>query len=381
MIVFALLNCDEDLEYGARYRWYLWVDTWCIFLRWEGFLSWFGVYFVVKKECHGLQFNGIKVGTMRLRRKVAKLVTDAVCEGCGCPAEAVSVVFVDVDKRDWCHAGVPVADSHPPAAAGAVRPERPEDARRPQGGAGGGLPARPRPRLGPARNVKSFHAVFLLYFGGTDPLPSSRELAHLDWMGRGLSASLHARRSLTQAREGWSAARGAVAGEAARRVLAEIEPLLSQGGTVHGQGLPGNELLTLADAAGRVHAVRLLQRGRIEPRNELLDPVLDRLRRAGVEIGGDPGLVVPCEPALLGLALEALVEILVEGGAGPARVAARRSTDGFAVSVHGSRAAPPPPRSDLRWMLAGRVAELHSGQLGIATGAEALAFTLRLPSA
>jgi 4-oxalocrotonate tautomerase len=44
------------------------------------------------------------------KKKVAKLVTDAVCEGCGCPAEAVSVVFVDVDKRDWCHAGVPVAD-------------------------------------------------------------------------------------------------------------------------------------------------------------------------------------------------------------------------------------------------------------------------------
>lgn len=28
---FALLNGDEDLEYGARYRWYLWVDTQCFF--------------------------------------------------------------------------------------------------------------------------------------------------------------------------------------------------------------------------------------------------------------------------------------------------------------------------------------------------------------
>jgi hypothetical protein len=53
---FALLNGDEDLEYGARYRWYLWMDTRCIFLVyvwWEGFLSWCGVYFVVKNDCHG----------------------------------------------------------------------------------------------------------------------------------------------------------------------------------------------------------------------------------------------------------------------------------------------------------------------------------------
>ena len=223
----------------------------------------------------------------------------------------------------------------------------------------------------PLRNVKSFHAVFLLYYGATDPLPSHRELAHLDWMGRGLSASLHARRSLTQAREGWAAARGAVSGEAARRALAGIEPLLKPGTPAH----------RLADAAGLVNAVRLLQQGRIEPRNEALDSVLYGLRRLGVGIGGDRGLVVPCDAPLLHLALEALLEIVVEGGAGSAEVTARRVEGGFEIAVHGSKPVSAPGKSDSRWLLARRVAELHAGRLETSTGAGAPTFTLRLPSA
>jgi signal recognition particle receptor subunit beta len=223
----------------------------------------------------------------------------------------------------------------------------------------------------PLRNVKSFHAVFLLYYGATDPLPSERELAHLDWMGRGLSASLHARRSLTQAREGWAAARGAVSGEAARRVLAGIEPLLKAGDNPRGR----------ADVAGLVNAVRLLQRGRIEPRNQLLDPVLAGLRRFGVEIGGDRGLVVPCEAPLLRLALEALLEITLENNTGPARVTAHRTPGGFEVAVHGATPVSAPGKSDSRWLLARRVAELHAGQLEAPGRAGGPAFTLRLPAA
>jgi len=29
-----------------------------------------------------------------------QLVTDVIVDGCGCPAEAVSLVFEDVDKRE-----------------------------------------------------------------------------------------------------------------------------------------------------------------------------------------------------------------------------------------------------------------------------------------
>ena len=231
----------------------------------------------------------------------------------------------------------------------------------------------------PLRNVNSFHAVFLLYYGATDPLPNERELNHLDWMGRGLSASLHARRSLAQAREGWTAAKGAVAGEAAVRVLSGIEPLLHQRDGVREVGSAGSPR-SLADAAGLVNAVRLLQRGRLEPRNELLDVVLNGLRPAGVEIGGDPGLVVPCEASLMRLALEALVEIVVESGAGPARVTARRVKDNVEISIHGAHVIPAPPRSDTRWLLARRVAELHGGGLEAAARADAPAFTLRLRS-
>lgn len=225
----------------------------------------------------------------------------------------------------------------------------------------------------PLRNVSSFHAVFLLYYGPTDPLPSHRELAHLDWMGRGLSASLHARRSLTQAREGWAAARGAVSGEAARRVLAAIEPLLGPGGDPGTNGLP--------DAARLAHAVRFLQQGRIEPRSEALDPVLDVLRRSGVEVGGETGLTIRGEPALLRLALEALAEIAVEAGTGSPRVTARRVENGLEIAVHTAKPVAPPAKGDSRWLLARRVAELHGGGLEAAAGADAPAFTFRLPSA
>jgi signal recognition particle receptor subunit beta len=225
----------------------------------------------------------------------------------------------------------------------------------------------------PLRNVNSFHAVFLLYYGPTDPLPSHRELAHLDWMGRGLSASLHARRSLTQAREGWAAARGAVSGEAARRVLAAIEPLLGSSGTPGTNGLP--------DAARMAHAVRLLQLGRIESRSEALDAILDSLRRSGAQIDGETGLLVQGESPLLRLALEALLEIAVEGGASPLKVTARRLGNGLEIAVHASKPVAPPAKSDSRWLLARRVAELHGGGLEAAARAGAPAFTLRLPSA
>jgi len=108
---------------------------------------------------------------------------------------------------------------------------------------------------------------------------------------------------------------------------------------------------------------------------------LNGLRGQGVEIGGDPGLVVACAAPLLRLALEALVEITVEGGAGPAKVTARRVRGGFEISVWGAKGVSTPRKSDPRWLLASRVAELHSGQLGTAAGADAPAFTLRLPSA
>ena len=41
--------------------------------------------------------------------KVAELVTKAVSKGCGCPESAVSVVFIDLDKREWYSGGVSAA--------------------------------------------------------------------------------------------------------------------------------------------------------------------------------------------------------------------------------------------------------------------------------
>jgi len=40
------------------------------------------------------------------KKKVMKLVTEAVVEGCGCSPDAVSVVFKDIDKKNWGKGGV-----------------------------------------------------------------------------------------------------------------------------------------------------------------------------------------------------------------------------------------------------------------------------------
>ena len=42
--------------------------------------------------------------------KVAKLVTKAVADGCGCPTSAVSIIFKDVDKREWYQNGIPASE-------------------------------------------------------------------------------------------------------------------------------------------------------------------------------------------------------------------------------------------------------------------------------
>jgi 4-oxalocrotonate tautomerase family enzyme len=44
------------------------------------------------------------------KKKVMKLVTNAVVEGCGCSSEDVSVIFLDVDKNDWGSGGVPYSE-------------------------------------------------------------------------------------------------------------------------------------------------------------------------------------------------------------------------------------------------------------------------------
>jgi 4-oxalocrotonate tautomerase len=36
-----------------------------------------------------------------------KLVTDAICEACGCGPEAVTVIIHDVEKASWGKAGKP----------------------------------------------------------------------------------------------------------------------------------------------------------------------------------------------------------------------------------------------------------------------------------
>jgi 4-oxalocrotonate tautomerase len=41
------------------------------------------------------------------KAKTIKLVTDAVCEACGCSPEAVTVIIQDIDKAAWGRAGKP----------------------------------------------------------------------------------------------------------------------------------------------------------------------------------------------------------------------------------------------------------------------------------
>ena len=79
--------------------------------------------------------------------------------------------------------------------------------------------------------------------------------------------------------------------------------MLGSGGSVHEAGRPGADPHGLAEAARLANAVRLLQQGRIEARREAVDPILDVLRRSGVEVGGEPGLFVSGSGPLLRLCL------------------------------------------------------------------------------
>lgn len=208
----------------------------------------------------------------------------------------------------------------------------------------------------PLRSGPGMHAVFLLYFGSTDPLPSERELAHLDALGRGLSASLLARRMLAQARAGRDTMTDAVIGEAAQRALRWLD-------------LPALE-----------DALEALRRGKVQGRSEPLDPILAALREFGAKIAGSPGLVVQGNAMLLRLALEGLTEITAEKQTPPVRIWARREGGHVALSVYGSRLVPVMAAGDRRALLAQRVARAHGGELTVETRPGVPAFTLRLPA-
>lgn len=217
----------------------------------------------------------------------------------------------------------------------------------------------------PLRSATTVHGVVLLYYGPTDPLPSDRELVHLDWMGRGLGSSIRSRRVQAPPREDPSLARRAAAAEAALRVLGQSEAPLGETG---GDG-----------PARAARAARLLERGELPARAEPLGEVLRSLSAAGLVVRGDPSLVVRGDSRLLQMAVEALAEIVTVNQAGPPRILARRNLDGVEIVILASLAFPLPGGSDGRWLLARRVAELHSGELSAGVPPAAPAFTLRLP--
>lgn len=43
------------------------------------------------------------------KAKTIELVTKAVCDGCGCSADAVTVIIQDVDRASWGKGGKPYA--------------------------------------------------------------------------------------------------------------------------------------------------------------------------------------------------------------------------------------------------------------------------------
>jgi signal recognition particle receptor subunit beta len=234
----------------------------------------------------------------------------------------------------------------------------------------------------PLRSAKLVHAVFLLYYGPTDVLPSERDLAHLEWMGRGLNASLLATHALGQAREGWRVLTKAVTGEAALRALGQLDGMVRLRPEPSGLHSPRNlgDPSVRATAAGLMRAVRSLARGQLEMRTVYLDPILHRLRAAGFRVAGEQSLTVRGDGALIGLALEALVELASEKQAHPVLVTARQAPAGieFLVSSFGPNPAPPP--GDTRWLLAKRVAELHAGEMTLVAGSDGSSLLLRLPT-
>jgi signal recognition particle receptor subunit beta len=233
----------------------------------------------------------------------------------------------------------------------------------------------------PLHSAKLVHAVFLLYYGPTDVLPTERDLAHLEWMGRGLNASLLANHAMGQARQGWGMLTKAVTGEAALRALGHLDGIVRARPAASGMGMSrsvGDPSLR-ETAAGLMRAVRGLARGQLDVRTVYLDPLLQRLRAAGFRVAGEQGLAVRGDAALIGLALEALVELAAEQQAHPVLVSARRASAGIELSVSSFGPIPTPPPGDTRWLLARRVAELHAGEVTLGAGSDGATVLLRLP--
>jgi hypothetical protein len=72
--VFALLTCDEDLEYGARHRHrFVGRIKKKISLGEKASYDWLTCVTFGESNCHGLLFSGIKVVTQRLKIRLQSL--------------------------------------------------------------------------------------------------------------------------------------------------------------------------------------------------------------------------------------------------------------------------------------------------------------------
>lgn len=242
----------------------------------------------------------------------------------------------------------------------------------------------------PLRSGARFHGVVLLYYGSSDPLPGEDVLTHLERLARALASGFTLSRLRSEGAQAQRPPAGAAHGELARRALPELERVLEavnqqlrgalQRPPSGGPGLdPAAE--ALANALGLARAARAPDKYARTGQSVAVDALFARLPAGSARTQPAPGLRVAGHPALLRIAVEALVE-LAAGSSGPSP-AVRAALEQGQVQIAAVAGAPGQslPAGDLRVALVSLLANLHGGTLHVGLDSGHPLYQLSLPRA
>lgn len=255
----------------------------------------------------------------------------------------------------------------------------------------------------PVRTPRGLRGLALLYYSPDAALPRADDLAHLGAMARAIAAPLELAQALATVSDARQSLHLAMAGTASIHGFDEILSLLvklrERLGAMRRRSDAPDWLLEhsamasplLAGALAAARSLAAFTRGEIEHEPVRISELTEELA-PGLDVSTEPGAdVVSGDPALLRVALRALIEVLrgpLGGSAGTSTLNLHAVAEGngvrIAIPQSPMRPALPPetqgPEGGVA--LARRIAEMHGGSLLVERGADgALRFTLHLRAA
>jgi hypothetical protein len=255
----------------------------------------------------------------------------------------------------------------------------------------------------PVRTPRGLRGLALLYYSPDAALPRADDLTHLGAMARAIAAPLELAQALATVSDARQSLHLAMAGTASIHGFDEILSLLvklrERLGALRRRADAPDWLLEhsamasplLAGALAAARSLSAFTRGEIEHEPVRLSELTEELA-PGLSVSTEPGAdVVSGDPALLRVALRALIEVLRgplggDNGADSLHLQASAEGQGVRIAIpHAPRHPALPPETqgpEGGVALARRIAEMHGGSLLIERNADgALRFTLHLRAA